>query len=428
MLHLTITGPRIFALLFALYPVIDVLASRICQKHRCIIGFACFLGVEALDLCLTVFEQSSGDLRGTVAGFSDATGAIRFSSEQCPEEKRIALAGAWGAARPPNRGQGGGSSLAAGGAQHEKIAPDLRIGPDPVCVPSLAAETWNVGTWKTAQTIQPFLYEPFANGATVKVHPFTNPGDQKAALLAGSLDMTGTTLALAIQAASRGEPIVLVASLGNKCSALVVKKGGVKSVGDLEGKKIGYVPGTMHEILLRETLTRAGLNPDKDAKLVRIDFFDMGTALSRGDIDAYLSGEPLPTLAKRQGYGEILAYPYYGEGIGAINSGMIVRRDFVEKKPERVMEMLRAHRKATEQCMSDKAFWLETSSKMFGVELDVLRDAADNMELVWDMDDTFMKQLSALGKRMLELGIIKKEPDYNALVDRRFVDALRQGK
>ena len=64
MLHLTITGPRIFALLFALYPVIDVLASRICQKHRCIISFACFLGVEALYLCLTVFEQSGGDLRG----------------------------------------------------------------------------------------------------------------------------------------------------------------------------------------------------------------------------------------------------------------------------------------------------------------------------------------------------------------------------
>ena len=52
-----------------------------------------------------------------------------------------------------------------------------------LCMPSLAAETWTVGPWKTAQTIQPFLYEPFANGATVKVHPFTNPGDQKAALL-----------------------------------------------------------------------------------------------------------------------------------------------------------------------------------------------------------------------------------------------------
>ena len=58
--------------------------------------------------------------------------------------------------------------------------------------------------------------------------------------------------------------------------------------------------------------------------------------------------------------------------------------------------------------------WLSAFSRAvahgFGVELDVLRDAADNMELVWDMDDTFMKQLSALGKRMLELGIITSLP------------------
>ena len=52
-----------FSLSLTLYPVIDVLASRICQKHRCIIDFACLFGVEALDFCLAVFEQSSGDLR-----------------------------------------------------------------------------------------------------------------------------------------------------------------------------------------------------------------------------------------------------------------------------------------------------------------------------------------------------------------------------
>lgn len=297
-----------------------------------------------------------------------------------------------------------------------------------VSVPGWAADVWNVGTWKTAQTIQPFLYESFAGGAKVEVHPFTNPADQKAALLAGSLDMTGTTLALAIRAASRGEPIVLVCSLGNKCSALVVRKGEVADVASLRGKRIGYVPGTMHEILLRETLTRAGLDPNKDVRLVRIDFFDMGTALSRGDIDAYLSGEPLPTLAVRQGYGSILAYPYYGEGIGAINSGMIVRREFAEKHPDQVMEMVRAHRLATEKCMADKTFWLRNASEMFGVEPDVLRDAADNIELVWDMDDAFVARLAALGKRMKELGIIRKEPDYAALVDRRFVDALRRGE
>ena len=169
-----------------------------------------------------------------------------------------------------------------------------------LCVaPALAGEVWNVGTWKTAQTVQPFLYHEYAGDAEVTVHPFTNPADQKSALLAGSLDMTGTTLALAIQVASRGERVALVPALGNQCSALVVRRGdGIGDVAGLKGKRIGYVPGTMHEILLREALTRAGLEPRRDVVLLRVDFFDMGTALARGDIDAYLSGEPLPTLAR----------------------------------------------------------------------------------------------------------------------------------
>ena len=40
----------------------------------------------------------------------------------------------------------------------------------------------------------------------------------------------------------------------------------------------------MHDLLLRETLTRAGLDPLRDVKLVRIDFFDMGQALSTGPL------------------------------------------------------------------------------------------------------------------------------------------------
>ena len=206
---------------------------------------------------------------------------------------------------------------------------------------------------------------------------------------------------------------------------MVRKNGGISNVSELKDKKIGYVPGTMHEILLRETLTKAGLDPRKDVILMRIDFFDMGTALSRGDIDAYLSGEPLPTQAKRQGYGEVLAYPYYGESIGDINSGMIMRRDFIKKNPEQAMRMVRAHKLVSDALMKDREKWLSSSVAILGVDIDVLRDAANNMELAWDMDDSFMMRLKALGQRMLELGMISREPDYDKLVDRRFVDALR---
>jgi NitT/TauT family transport system substrate-binding protein len=297
-----------------------------------------------------------------------------------------------------------------------------------LCGPAMA-EDIKVGTWKTAQTIQPFYYKDFISDKdTVKVFSFTNPSDQRMALVAGSLDMCGTTLAHAINVASRGEPVVIVAALCNKCSALVVKKGGgVNKVEDLKGKRIGYVPGTMHEILLRETLTRAGMNPDRDVKLTRLDFFDMGTALAGGGIDAFLSGEPFPTLAVQAGYGKILAYPYYDESIGAINAGMLVRKDTIEKHPALVRKLVQAHAEATEYLRSHPDVWLKRASQ-FGAPLAILKKAAPNMELAWNMDEDFVRKAKALGKRMQELGVIKRQPDFDGLFNLAFVKKVKLNK
>ena len=296
-----------------------------------------------------------------------------------------------------------------------------------VLTPPAQAETWRLGTWKTAQTMQPYAYADFlGKDVRVEVRPFTNPADQKAALLAGSLDMTGTTLALAIQAAERGEPVVLVASLCAKCSALVVgRNSGIDKPEQLRGKRIAYVPGTMHEVLLRELLQRCGLDARRDVRLLRVDFFDMNAALSRGDVDAYLSGEPLPTQAVRRGLGRVLAHPYFDDSIGPINSGLLVRRELIEKDPERVRRMVEAHKKTTEALRAAPERWLEAAARLTGLERPLMEAALPNMELTWDMDARFLRQLAALGARMKALGLIAREPDYGRLVDTSFVDALR---
>ena len=290
----------------------------------------------------------------------------------------------------------------------------------------LWSKTFKVGTWKTAQTIQPFFYEKFfLSPQKISVYPFTNPADQKMALLAGSLDMCGTTLAHAIHSASRGEPVVVVAALCNKCSALVVKKGGsIQKVADLRGKKIGYVPGTMHEILLREVLTRNGLSPDKDVHMTRVDFFDMGLALARGGIDAFLSGEPFPTMAVVQGYGRILSYPYFGESIGTINAGMLVRGDTISKQPGWINRLVFAHVRATEYLRGHQDEWLKKASE-FGTPMEILARAVSNMELAWDMDASFVRKAHALGKRMQALGVIDRQPDYGKLFNLSFVDEVK---
>ncbi|MDK9708111.1 MAG: NrtA/SsuA/CpmA family ABC transporter substrate-binding protein [Desulforhopalus sp.] len=291
----------------------------------------------------------------------------------------------------------------------------------------LFAEELKVGTWKTAQTIQPFFFQEFLpQGDTVRVFPFTNPADQKTALLAGSLDMTGTTLAHAIQSAVMGQPVVVVAALCNKASALVVRSDGpVQTVADLKGRKIGYVPGTMHEILLREALQRSGLAPTSDVTLVRVDFFDMGTALAKGGIDAFLSGEPFPSLAVQEGYGRIIAYPYFGESVGTINAALLVTREMVDKQPARVQKLVDAHAGATSRLNGDREAWLRLA-ETFGTPRAVLERAAGNIELAWAMDEDYVGKARVLGERMQALGVIDRQPDYTKLFDLRFVKNVPQ--
>ena len=284
-----------------------------------------------------------------------------------------------------------------------------------------------LGTWKTPQTIQPFFYARFMPAGTdLQVFTFTNPADQKTALLAGSLDMCGTTLAHAIHSAALGQPVVVVAALCNKSSALVVARDGpIRGVADLKGKKIGYVPGTMHEILLRETLTRQGLSPQTDVQLTRVDFFDMGLALAGGGIDAFLSGEPFPALAVREGYGRILAYPYFDDTVGTINAAMLVTRKAVTENPDLVHALVKAHALASQYLVQHPERWLQMAAE-FGTERAVLEAAAPNIELAWDMDPAFVARARALGDRMQALKLIERQPDYDALFDLSFVNRVRQ--
>lgn len=283
---------------------------------------------------------------------------------------------------------------------------------------------FKVGTWKTAQTIQPFFYQQYLS-PKCQVFAFTNPADQKTALLAGSLDMCGTTLAHAIHSAAQGQPVVVVAALCNKCSALTVQKDGpIHSIAQLKGRRIGYVPGTMHEILLREALTRHNLSPEKDVQLTRVDFFDMGLALARGGIDAFLSGEPFPTLAVEEGYGRILAYPYYDDSVGTINAGMLVTRKSVQQQPQKILELVKAHAQATRFLQQHPDQWLDRAAG-FGSRRAVLDKAAPNMELAWEMDTAFIRRAKALGARMQALKVIDRQPDYEQLFDLQFVQQVK---
>ena len=154
----------------------------------------------------------------------------------------------------------------------------------------------------------------------------------------------------------------------------------------------------------------------------------MGLALARGGIDAFLSGEPFPTLAVHQGYGRILAYPYYDDTVGTINAGMLVTRIPSSRTPELVHRLVKAHAQATDTCRTTPINGSQRAAT-FGTPLDIL---TESRRRIWSwpghMDEAFVAKTKALGERMQALKVIDRQPDYDTLFDLRFVQRIIRSK
>ena len=103
---------------------------------------------------------------------------------------------------------------------------------------------------------------------------------------------------------------------------------------------------------------------------------------------------------------------------------MLVKRETIEQAPQKVAALVKAHAQATQWLQAHPQLWLQKAAT-FGTPLRVLQKAAPNMELAWDMDQEFVRRVAALGGRMKALGIIEREPDYNKLIDLRFVEQIK---
>ena len=104
---------------------------------------------------------------------------------------------------------------------------------------------------------------------------------------------------------------------------------------------------------------------------------------------------------------------------------MLTTRENIEKHPERVLELVRAHVKATLFLQKDPGAWLDKAVS-FGTERAILELAAENIELAWLIDENFVERAKALGARMEALKVIDRQPDYDKLFDLSFVRKVKE--
>lgn len=295
---------------------------------------------------------------------------------------------------------------------------------------SVASATPKQYTIKVATLRQPHLFHPafysqfLPPNIKMEIVPLASSPDIKNALITGSADFGVVGLTASLAGAAQDEPVRVIASAADGGSAIVARLDrGINSAADLKGKKIGYPAGASQDILLRLTLRDAGIDPEKDVTLVKLGFTDMAAALERGDIDAFCSAETGPSDALSKGFAKLVTYPYQTP-MGRINIVLATSQAMIDKDPELVQAMVQVHARATDYMRTHQDEWAAGVIKAYGSPPQSLNLAINNIFLRWEMDAAYLQQAKVQGEQMEVIKAIKKQPDYNAMFEMRFVNKL----
>jgi NitT/TauT family transport system substrate-binding protein len=253
---------------------------------------------------------------------------------------------------------------------------------------------------------------------------FNNSTEIKTAVVTGSVDFAVTGVTAALQGASRGEPFVVLAAAADGASAIVARNDhGIQSIDGLAGQRVGYVPGSAQDVLLRLSLRARGLNVEKDVRLIKVGFGDMPNALERGDIEAFSGAETGPSVALLRGRSHVALHPY-DTPMGKINIVFGTSRALLERDPELCRALVATHARATDYLDQNRVEWAKATTKAWGAKREAVDLAIQNIALRWRLDQAYVAQARVLGEQLELLRQIKRQPDYDTFISPAFTRAL----
>lgn len=178
------------------------------------------------------------------------------------------------------------------------------------------------------------------NGLDITVSNFTSGKQCLDTVIGGGADIATTAEAPVTASAMAKQPIAFVAGMEySDLKTVVAAKAGVKTKGDLRGKRIGFTAGTGSEVYTATLLKSAGLTP-KDVTLVNLRPQEMLPALAAGSIDAFDTWEPHIANAKKA-LGEA-ATELDTKGTYSETFNIVVMRSYLDANPALVEKFIAA--------------------------------------------------------------------------------------
>jgi sulfonate transport system substrate-binding protein len=217
-------------------------------------------------------------------------------------------------------------------------------------------------------------------------------------LNAGSIDLGSTAGSAALVAKVNGNPIksVYVYSKPEWTALVTAKDSKITKVADLKGKKVAMVRGTDPHIFTVRALLAAGLT-DRDITPVLVQqHADGGTALIRGDVDAWAGLDPMMAQHELLDGARLFYRNADANTWGILN----VREEFLKDHPELTKRVISAYEEARKYSLAN----YDELKKIF-VAVTKLREDVVDKQLKERTGLTYNKIGPAQRDSILEAGI-----------------------
>ena len=183
----------------------------------------------------------------------------------------------------------------------------------------------------------------------------------------------------------------------------------IKSFADLKGKTLGHVPGIQWRTISRHMVRAAGLDPDKDVKLVDLAVAMQVPAVVGGTVDATLSLEPVGSIAVASGKAKramtnpvagVIADPFY-------SGASVMTTKFLKERPDVAKRVVAVIDEATSLVNANFAKYKVAIPKYTAIKADQLELLAQPyLRGFKDLNDTDIKSYQALVDIFIKEGVM----------------------
>lgn len=246
------------------------------------------------------------------------------------------------------------------------------------------------------------------------------------ALASDAADVGGVGDAPFLFAYASGAPVKAIqagrAAGGGRSTALIVPgPSPIQTVGDLKGKRVATVRGSIGHYLLLRLLDRDGIAPG-DVNTVFLTPGDSKAAFSSGAIDAWATWNPFVGAAVLHDGARIVAD---GQGLLTSIGFQAASTKAIETKRDLLIDFLKRTRAANEWAQANREAYAQVLSKETGLPVDVALYTTDRQRSVpVPIDESVLAEERDTLAHFVKAGLIATAPDITKAFDPSFNEAL----